>query len=65
VDGQTYGRTDRRTYAPTDGHFRPPLMLLGRLGAVDLKIIKIPSCVNGTADQADHITHGSRLLNLI
>jgi len=28
---------DGRTYVPTDGHFRPPLMLLGRLGGVDLK----------------------------
>jgi len=25
------------TYASTDGHFRPPLMLLGRIGGVDLK----------------------------
>ena len=23
---------------PTDGHFRPPLMLLGRLGGVNLKM---------------------------
>jgi len=30
-------RTDVRTDVPTDGHFRPPLMLLGRLRGVDLK----------------------------
>jgi len=29
--------TDGRMDVPTDGHFRPPLMLLGRLGGVDLK----------------------------
>ena len=38
MDGWMYGRTDERTDAPTDGHFRPPLMLIGRLGEVDLKI---------------------------
>jgi len=27
---------DGRTYVPTDGHFRSPLMVLGRLGGVDL-----------------------------
>jgi len=32
----TDGRTDVRTDVPTDGHFRPPLMLLGRLLGVDL-----------------------------
>jgi len=32
------GRTDVQTDVPTDGHFRPPLMLLSRLGGVDLKI---------------------------
>jgi len=31
---RTYGRTD----VPTDGRTFPPLVLLGRLGAVDLKI---------------------------
>jgi len=31
--GQTYGRMD----VPTDGRTFPPLMLLGRLGGVDLK----------------------------
>ena len=31
------GRTDRRTYVHTEGHFRPPLMLLGPFGEVDLK----------------------------
>ena len=30
------GRTDLHTDVPTDEHFRPPLMLLGRLGGVDL-----------------------------
>jgi len=29
------------TDIPTDGHFRPPLVLLGRLGAVDLKIKQV------------------------
>jgi len=32
VDGHTDGRTD----VPTDGRTFPPLMLLGRLGGVDL-----------------------------
>jgi len=37
--GKTFcGRTDVRTDVPTDGYFRPPLMLLGRLGGVDLII---------------------------
>jgi len=31
------GRTDVWTDVHTDGHFRPPLMLLGRLGGIDLK----------------------------
>jgi len=31
---------DGRTDVPTDGHFRPPLMLLGQLGGVDLNIEK-------------------------
>jgi len=36
--GHTFcGRTYGRTYPLTDGHF-PPLMLLGRLGGVDLKM---------------------------
>jgi len=36
--GKTFcGRTDVRTYVPSDGHFRPPLMLLGRLRRVHLK----------------------------
>ena len=36
--GKTFsGRTDGRKDVPNDGHFRPPLMLLGRLGVVDLK----------------------------
>jgi len=30
--------TEVRTDVPTDGHFRLPLMLLGRLGGVNLKI---------------------------
>jgi len=30
--GRTFGRTD----VPTDGRTFPPLMLLGRLGGVDL-----------------------------
>jgi len=33
VDERTYGLTDGRT----DGHFPPPLILLGRLLEVDLK----------------------------
>jgi len=33
VDGHTYGLTD----VPTDRNFRPPLMLLGGLGGIDLK----------------------------
>jgi len=37
--GKTFcGRTDVQTYIPTDGNFRPPLMFLGPLRAVDLKI---------------------------
>jgi len=32
------GWMDVRTDVPTDGQFRPPLMLLGRLKGVDLKI---------------------------
>ena len=28
---------DERTDVPADGHFRPCVMLLGRLGGVDLK----------------------------
>jgi len=28
---------DGRKDVPTDGHFRPPLMLLGQLRGVDLK----------------------------
>jgi len=34
----TDGRTDVRTYVPTDGRTFPPLMLLGRLGGIDLKV---------------------------
>ena len=30
------GRMDIRMYVRTDGHFRPPVMLLGRQGGVDL-----------------------------
>jgi len=35
--------TGIRMYVPSDGYFRPPLMLLGRLGGVDLKITKFGS----------------------
>jgi len=35
TDGWTYVRMD----VPTDGHFRPQLMLLGRLRGVDLKMV--------------------------
>jgi len=34
------GRTNVWTCVPTDGHFRPPLMLLGQLGGVDLTMNK-------------------------
>jgi len=36
--GRTYRRTEVRTDVPTDGRTFPPLMLLGRLRGVDLKI---------------------------
>ena len=37
--GKTFcGGTDVQTYGRIDGHFRPPIMLLGRLGGVDLKL---------------------------
>jgi len=36
--GRTYGRTDGRTVVPTDGRTFLHLMLLGRLGGVDLII---------------------------
>jgi len=37
--GKTFcGWTDVRTDVPNDGHFRPPLLLLGQLGRVDLII---------------------------
>jgi len=38
--GKTYcvGMDVRTSDVPTDGHFRPPLMLLGRLGGVDLEM---------------------------
>jgi len=37
--GQTFcGWTYRQTDVPTDGRTFPPLMLLGRLGGVDVKI---------------------------
>jgi len=39
------GRTD----VSTDGHFRPPLMLLGRLGGVDLKCIKLTLAIDTDA----------------
>jgi len=35
--GQNFLWTDGRTYVPTDRHFRPHLMLVGRLEGVDLK----------------------------
>jgi len=38
TDGRMYRRMYVRTDIPTDGYFRPPLMLLGQLGRVDLKI---------------------------
>jgi len=37
--GQSFVWTYKRTDIPTDGHFRPPQMLLGRLEGVHLKII--------------------------
>jgi len=41
--GKTFcGRTDVHMDVLTDRHFRPPLMLLGRLRGVDL-IIQIPA----------------------
>ena len=36
--GRMYGRTDGRMDVPTDGRTFPPLMLLGRLRGVDLKM---------------------------
>ena len=36
--GRTYGGTDGRTDVPTDGRTFPPLLFIGRLGGVDLKI---------------------------
>ena len=39
------GRTDERTDVPTDGHF-PPLMLLGRLGGVDLNLYFSSKLIN-------------------
>jgi len=39
--GRADVRADGRTDVLTDGHFRPPLMLLGRLGGVDLIIAKL------------------------
>jgi len=40
VDGWTYRRRDVRTYLLVD-NFRPPLILLGRLGGVHLKITHV------------------------
>ena len=37
-------------YVSTDGHFRPPLMLFGRLGGADLNITKFGS-VGGLANR--------------
>jgi len=41
------GRTDGRTYGRTDGHFShfPPLILLGRLLEVDLKMALINNTI--------------------
>ena len=36
---------DGRTDVPTDGHFRPPLMLLGRLGGGDLTRRETPKII--------------------
>ena len=40
-NGKPYLGLDGCTYIPTDGHFRPPLMLLGRLGGADLKMLSL------------------------
>jgi len=46
----TYGRTD----VPTDAHFRPPVMLLGRLGGVDLTKCNHNTMPNPNPDLSNH-----------
>jgi len=46
--------TDGHTDVPNDGHFRPPLMLLGRLGGVDQKMaIEVTTSSTMTGTLAD------------
>ena len=57
--------TDERTDIPTDGHFRPSLMLLGRLGGDDLKRLHhhqtwtVQLYLQGDSNVHPHLKHTS------